>query len=127
MFMYKGYWQRPLRRARAIGLAAFLFPAFPALAPALALSCNRTGGDSGEGGANDGGTDAGEAFDLCDAFTTVGSACPSASPTRCFPMCDAGGCFCRATAGGPQWACTTDLSCLPPCAPIDDACAATSD
>ncbi len=126
--MYKCYRQRALGGAPAMILAAVLSgPVGAMFVGAFALSCDRAGSDSGEGGALDGGTDAGEAFDLCDAFTTVGSACPTASPTRCFPMCDAGGCFCRATAGGPQWACTTDLSCLPPCAPIDDACAATSD
>jgi len=61
--------------------------------------------------------------DLCDAFTGVDTACPIASPTRCFPDCDAGGCYCRATEAGPRWACVTDLSCMPSCAPIEDGCA----
>ena len=67
-----------------------------------------------------------EAIDLCGAFTSAGGACPRAGPTRCFPMCRTGGCFCRAGAGGPAWTCTTDTSCLPQCGPLDDACAASS-
>jgi hypothetical protein len=59
------------------------------------------------------------AFDLCDAFTGVGTACPVASPERCFPLCEAGGCFCSATDGGPRWSCVNDLSCQPPCSPLD--------
>jgi hypothetical protein len=69
--------------------------------------------------------DAGPAANLCDidAFTGVGTACPMASALVCFPECEAGGCTCEATAAGPRWACVTDRSCLPSCAPIDDACA----
>jgi hypothetical protein len=69
--------------------------------------------------------DAALAPDPCDpdAFTGVGSACPAASPLRCFPLCEAGGCSCNETDNGPRWACVTDLSCLPQCAPLDDACA----
>ena len=63
------------------------------------------------------------AVDLCDAFTGVGTACPAAGPQICFPMCEAGGCFCSDTADGPRWGCVTDRSCEPPCAPLDDACA----
>ncbi len=62
--------------------------------------------------------------DLCDAFTGVGTACPTAGPLVCFPMCDSGGCFCKSTPDGPRWGCVTDTSCQPACAPIDDACAA---
>jgi hypothetical protein len=74
--------------------------------------------------------DAGEdsaatALDLCDAFTESGAACLLASPVRCFPECESGGCFCRATPEGPRWACDTDLSCVPDCAPIDEECGAT--
>jgi len=60
--------------------------------------------------------------DLCDAFTGVGTACAAASPLACFPMCEAGGCFCGDTPDGPRWGCVTDRSCEPSCAPIDDAC-----
>jgi hypothetical protein len=81
-------------------------------------------GCGGDDAASDGGSDATvDAFDLCDAFTEVGAACPFASPLRCFPTCEAGGCFCRATSGGPQWTCQVDVSCLPDCAPLDDGCA----
>jgi hypothetical protein len=72
----------------------------------------------------DAAVDAPAPIDLCDAFTGVGTSCPGASPLVCFPMCEAGGCFCRETPDGPQWACVTDRSCEPTCAPIDeDACA----
>jgi hypothetical protein len=88
------------------------------------LGCSNAANGSGGADAEystDGGT--GQPFDLCDAFTTVGSSCPAASPLLCFPMCDAGGCSCRESPRGPEWACVTDVSCLPPCAPIDDGCA----
>jgi len=83
-------------------------------------ACSRGGAvaDAGEDGAT-------PLLDICDAFTEVGTACPLASPVRCFPECEAGGCFCRATSEGPRWACETDLSCVPDCAPIDDACGVT--
>jgi hypothetical protein len=94
----------------------------------LALSfgsaaCNGNEGDS------DGGEDAYEdvtvdVVTICDDFTEAGARCSMASPFICFPMCEAGGCSCRPTATGPRWACTTDLSCVPDCAPIDDSCAA---
>lgn len=58
------------------------------------------------------------ALDLCDAFTGAGTSCPLAGPLVCFPYCD-GGCSCGVTAGGPKWACVTDLSCTPACSPID--------
>ena len=70
------------------------------------------------------------AVDVCDAFTAVGSVVsrPLASPVRCFPLCEVGGCSCRPTSAGPRWTCETDLSCIPDCGPIDDACAlVTSD
>jgi hypothetical protein len=63
------------------------------------------------------------AIDVCGAFTHVGAACPLPSPIRCFPLCQAGGCFCRVSDGGPTWLCVTDLSCTPDCGPLDDACA----
>ncbi len=71
----------------------------------------------------DGGADASAVVvDLCDAFTGVETACPFASPERCFPACEASGCYCRATAAGPRWDCVTDLSCVPDCAPLEDGC-----
>jgi hypothetical protein len=98
----------------------------PALGLTLVLAlgsaaCSRANGvaDAGEDGAV-------MVLDLCDAFTEVGTACPLASPARCFPECEAGGCFCRATPEGPRWACDTDLSCVPDCAPIDPECGVTS-
>jgi hypothetical protein len=57
-------------------------------------------------------------FDLCDAFSGVGTSCPLPGPFECFPICD-GGCSCTATADGARWTCATDLSCLSACAPID--------
>jgi hypothetical protein len=73
-------------------------------------------------------TDAAVAIDPCDldAFSGAGNACPFVTPIRCFAQCEAGGCFCQGTDSGPRWACTTDRSCLPACAPIDleqDGCA----
>jgi hypothetical protein len=71
----------------------------------------------------DGGEDAGVVvIDICDAFTEVAAACPLPSSIRCFPLCEAGGCFCRPTAQGPRWECETDLSCVPDCAPVDYPC-----
>jgi hypothetical protein len=89
---------------------------------ALALACAGCTGDSG--GTSDAGGDATmEAADICDMFTKVGDPCPQANPTRCFPMCDAGGCYCAVgMGGGPTWKCTSDFSCVPDCAPVDDAC-----
>jgi hypothetical protein len=85
---------------------------------ALVLSCS----GNEQTTAADGGGDAAP-LDLCDAFTGVGTACPRAGPLVCFPMCEAGGCFCSETPDGPQWSCVTDRSCEQVCAPIDDACA----
>jgi hypothetical protein len=82
-------------------------------------ACSRNNAAADDGGIDDA---AATVIDICDAFTGVGTSCPLASPVQCFPECEAGGCFCRPTATGPQWACETDLSCIPDCAPIDDAC-----
>jgi len=65
--------------------------------------------------------DAGEPV-ICTEFTEAGAPCAVPSPVRCFSECEAGGCFCRATAVGPRWICLSDFSCMPDCAPIDDAC-----
>jgi hypothetical protein len=84
---------------------------------------------SQNGSASDGGEDAEEdvtvdVVTICDEFTEAGARCSLAGPFVCFPMCEAGGCSCRPTADGPRWGCTTDLSCVPDCGPIDDSCAA---
>ena len=60
---------------------------------------------------------------ICAEFTEAGAPCPLVSPVRCFPECDAGGCFCLSTPAGARWTCRTDLSCVADCAPIDDGCA----
>jgi hypothetical protein len=82
------------------------------------------GGTGDEQGGDDEGIgpdDAGEPV-ICTEFTEAGAPCAVPSPVRCFPECDAGGCFCSATAVGPRWSCLSDFSCMPDCAPIDDAC-----
>src|SRR5450432_182341 len=86
----------------------------------VAAGCHSEEAAPPEGGVADA---AAPSFDLCDAFTGVGTACAAASPRICFPMCEAGGCFCSNTADGPRWGCVTDRSCEPACAPLDDACA----
>ena len=77
--------------------------------------------DGGEGGSSGDGAPA--ILDICDAFTSVGDRCPLESPVRCFPECEAGGCYCARGDGGAVWACATDLSCVPDCGPLDDGCA----
>jgi hypothetical protein len=99
-----------------------------ALSLTLALpgACNSNSSASGDdGGASDGtiegGDDASEPL-ICTEFTGVGEPCSTPSPVRCFAECEAGGCYCTATANGARWTCQTDLSCLADCAPIDDGC-----
>jgi hypothetical protein len=84
-----------------------------------ALSCH-SGDDSPADAAGDA---AAQVVDICDAFSGVDTSCPIASPRRCFALCEASGCFCRATPSGPRWDCVTDLSCQPSCGPLDDGCA----
>lgn len=84
------------------------------------VACGGDGAASADGGPEA----AAVAMDVCDAFSGVGTSCPLASPNLCFPMCEAGGCLCGETPSGPRWSCVTDRSCMPTCAPIDDACAA---
>lgn len=73
---------------------------------------------------NDGGVDAsGENIgaDICDldAFIQTGGnghACPKASATLCFPICEAGdpgGCQCKETDAGLLWVCTNPEDCHP--------------
>jgi hypothetical protein len=112
--------QRAARRTLAAAGAA----ALAAAALLAATAMEGCGGDdtaSPEAGPADAEP---PALDLCDAFTGVGTACPTAGPLVCFPMCDSGGCFCKSTPDGPRWGCVTDTSCQPACAPIDDACTA---
>jgi hypothetical protein len=104
----------PHRLRNAIGALA---------ASGALLACPGCGGD-GTASAEAGAIDAKAPIDFCDAFTGVGTACPGASPLVCFPMCEAGGCFCRETPEGPRWGCVTDRSCEQACAPLEeDACA----
>jgi hypothetical protein len=81
----------------------------------LAFGCGNDAGAPSDGGSAD--TQA-QAFDLCDAFTGVGTSCAVAGPTQCFALCD-GGCACGETADGPRWTCAIDFSCVSMCAPID--------
>jgi hypothetical protein len=88
-------------------------------------------GCSGGGTANDAGPEDattplsdGEPV-ICTEFTEAGAPCPTPSPVRCFPECEAGGCSCTESPSGAVWVCHTDLSCIPDCAPIDDGCAQT--
>jgi hypothetical protein len=88
----------------------------------LCLGCS-TSASTPAGGADAGTDDAPPAIlDICDAFTGVGARCPLESPVRCFPECEAGGCYCGPGDAGAVWACVTDLSCVPDCGPLDDGC-----
>jgi hypothetical protein len=93
---------------------------------ALPGACNSNNGASGDdGGATDATTESGNDASeppICMEFTEPGSPCSAPSPVRCFPECEAGGCYCSATAQGPRWTCQSDLSCLADCAPLDDGC-----
>jgi len=99
-----------------------------ALTLVLPGACNGNGNDSGDDGGEldstvESGDDAAEPL-ICTEFTEAGAPCPTPSPVRCFPECEAGGCFCTATPQGPRWTCESDLSCLADCAPLDDGCGA---
>jgi hypothetical protein len=108
------------------------FGGFERVSILSALAIGVLGGCSSSSAPDDGGADAttagdspsgAEASTICDEFTEAGAPCPGASPLRCFPLCDAGGCYCRVTpGGGPHWVCVTDTTCLPDCAPIDPTC-----
>jgi hypothetical protein len=92
----------------------FVATFFVGSAIAVGCSSNPTAGD--------GGSDAtAEASDLCSQFTSVGDPCPRVSAQLCFPECTNGGCKCVAGSNGPVWQCTTDTSCMPCSAPLDDA------
>jgi hypothetical protein len=111
-------WRAPSRAKGALAAMGIVWT--------LALACAGCGGDHAAS-TEAGPADAQAPIDICDAFTGVGTACPAASPRVCFPMCEAGGCFCSETADGPVWGCVTDRSCEQACAPLDeDACAEAS-
>jgi hypothetical protein len=94
----------------------------------LSLPACGSSGDGGDAGTSDAMTgDDGPVLQpdgaaICAEFTEAGAPCPGVNPVRCFAMCATGGCSCRATPQGPRWSCTTDTSCQPDCAPIDDGC-----
>jgi hypothetical protein len=127
--------QTSVTRGAPFIASAAPFIASAALGGALAVlgllgACsNGTGSEAPEAGSppdgalvpRDGGSAAPTPCDP-DAFTGVGTACPVVSPVLCFPVCEAGGCLCEQTPDGPRWRCILDNSCLPACAPIDDAC-----
>ncbi|HTB75673.1 MAG TPA: hypothetical protein VK762_20620 [Polyangiaceae bacterium] len=109
--------------ARSLAAAALCAAALTSLASLACAGCANHDSTEAEAGP----ADAQAPFDLCDAFTGVGTACPGASPLVCFPMCEAGGCSCSESPDGPRWGCVTDVSCQPSCAPIEgDACDETS-
>jgi hypothetical protein len=100
------------------------FRPFVALALALAGPACNGGGGAGDGGPADATIPPSDGEPtICTEFTEVGAPCPTASPVRCFPECEAGGCSCTQTPSGRVWVCQTDLSCIPDCAPLDDGCA----
>jgi hypothetical protein len=110
---------------RAVRLAAAAVIGLSAALRLAALGCspsNASSDASEDAGAED--ADGGS-YSICDAFTAVGHECPLASPFRCFPECEVGGCYCESTADGPRWGCVTDLSCIPDCAPIEENCSAS--
>jgi hypothetical protein len=88
-------------------------------------ACKSDSEASDAGGTGDASTETGT---ICDEFTAAGEACAVASPIACFPMCEAGGCFCTVKPGvGPRWVCVTDTTCLPDCAPLDESCGPQAD
>jgi hypothetical protein len=108
---------------RVTAASSLLRLVFFALAAVGAVEAAACGGDDA---AADGGQQAdatAESSDVCASFTGADMPCPTASPTRCFPMCATGGCYCRGTPQGLRWSCVTDLSCTPDCGPLDDRCA----
>src|SRR5438094_75204 len=85
------------------------------LATHIALyACSK---DDGAAGDADAATEGGQA-DPCSLYTDAGDRCPVVTPKACFPMCDNGGCFCKAGPDGPRWTCVIDTSCVPDGAPI---------
>ncbi len=89
------------------------------LAVALAQLLGCSSSDNAAPSTPDASTDPDAPIDLCDTFTHSGDPCDHASANVCFPECATGGCWCVATAAGPRWKCTTDVSCLPDGSPVD--------
>jgi hypothetical protein len=88
-------------------------------------ACKASGESSGDAGPGDASSDV---TSVCDEFTEVGAPCSAASSVACFPMCEAGGCFCLVKPGvGPRWDCVIDTTCEPDCAPADEPCGAPAD
>jgi hypothetical protein len=87
--------------------------------------CKSSGESSNEAGPADASLDV---TSVCDEFTEAGAPCSAASSVACFPMCEAGGCFCQVRPGvGPRWVCITDTTCLPDCSPAEQSCGAQAD
>jgi hypothetical protein len=105
---------------RAAGLLLLLL-----LLRAAAAGC-ATSGDASDSDADSDADASDMVVDVCDAFSGVGTACPLESPVRCFPACEASGCYCRGAGDGAVWMCDIDLSCVPDCGPLDDGCAASA-
>jgi hypothetical protein len=92
---------------------------------AFIVACKSDGEPSDAGATGDASA---EGSTLCDEFTEAGAPCSVASSVACFPMCEAGGCFCTVKPGvGPRWVCVTDTTCLPDCAPLDESCGGQAD
>jgi hypothetical protein len=96
--------------------------ALPLLLGTLSVSlatfeaCSTSSSNGGDGGAD--ATE--EPFTVCNIGLFLdaggsGAPCPQASPTRCFPECTRGGCYCQGAT--PTWTCTIDHSCEPDAPP----------
>jgi hypothetical protein len=102
------------------GFAGWVMAGVALTGGAPACSSGSAAGDAGPSDATTAPSD-GEPV-ICTQFTSAGDPCPTPSPVRCFPECEAGGCYCTQTSSGARWVCQTDLSCMPDCAPVDDGC-----
>lgn len=96
----------------------------------VGASCHGGGATSpADAGTFEAGDEVGDASEapICMQFSQAGDPCPSASPVRCFPQCDSGGCSCVSleTGAPPVWVCRTDLSCVPDGPEAEDAAGAT--
>jgi hypothetical protein len=111
---------QPRRNVLGWALAAI------ACAATAIAACSTSGATAASDDASAPSDAAAPTYDLCDAFSGVGTACALPGPFVCFALCD-GGCTCGGTADAARWACVTDLSCVPGCSPLDaldGACAA---
>jgi hypothetical protein len=106
--------------------AAVLAFAVCAACGACLSACKSDSEASDAGASGDASTDG--PGNICDEFTEAGAPCSVASSAACFPMCEAGGCFCTAKPGAaPRWVCVIATTCLPDCAPLDESCGAQAD